>query len=128
LDAELELAFQPNFGPAEGYYRQPILLPAEHQRPGILEYVQISGVSARPASPYTFSIDAAIKLIERKLPGRDIILETRESMADGAVRRTSDATIGEAYYSPEKPTHAYGNTPALSLIASLLRAIAQGET
>ena len=69
IDALIALAWQE---PNEHYkqpLRYPILLPPENQRPGILERVEISGVSVYSAPKVTGSLDAIVSLIERKLPG-----------------------------------------------------------
>lgn len=72
---------------------------------------------------YTRSLDAALALVERKMPGRDIDLEIRETMTDGKVLRITDATIyAQAYSDDRRDFKAYGSSPALALIAALLRA------
>ena len=72
---------------------------------------------------YTGSLDSALSLVERKLPGRDIVLEIKELMTDGVVRRITDATIGAPYYSDEKATSGYGSNPPLALLIALLKAL-----
>lgn len=71
---------------------------------------------------YTASLDAALSLVERVLPGRDITLETSEQMMDGQVHRVCDATIGAMPYSDGKATFAYGLSPALALCLALIKA------
>lgn len=80
------------------------------------------------APRYTASLDAALALVEAKLPGRDIDLEIRETMADGVVLRVTDAAIYPLAYSDDQRSFkAYGNTPALALLAALLAAL-DGDT
>lgn len=65
---------------------------------------------------------AALALVERVLPGRDIDLELREGMQDGQVYRFTDATIyAQAYSDDKRDFKAFGNSPALALLSALLR-------
>lgn len=75
---------------------------------------------------FTASLDAALALVERVLPGRDIDLELREGMQDGQVHRFTDATIyAQAYSDDKRDFKAFGNSPALALLTALLRAKAK---
>lgn len=115
IDAEIALTFQI---PNEHYnapLRRPVLLPPQHHRPGLLEYVEISGVSARPAPEYTASVDAALALAGRFYPGAEIMLRR------GASGKWTALVVGNN-------TAIKLPTPALALLAALLRAkIAETE-
>lgn len=80
------------------------------------------------AAPITASIDAAVALVEKMLPGRDVNLEIGNVGAD----RVTDAYISGAdgyFEEPKTPdAHGYGITPALALCAALLRALAAKDT
>lgn len=115
IDAEIALTFQI---PNEHYnapLRRPVLSPPQHHRPGLLEYVEISGVSARPAPEYTASVDAALALVGRVMPGWELLISDEGDEPDKWV-----ASMG--------PRHTFtsyegvGPTPALALLAALLRA------
>lgn len=69
---------------------------------------------------YTASLDAALALVERKLPGWTWRLDSPDSASEPAFARLSG---------PEWRSGAgWAKTPALALLAALLRAlIAQGE-
>lgn len=68
----------------------------------------------------TGSIDAALALVERVLPGRDIDLELRETMIHGAVLRVTDAIIYPLRESGGGAVRGYGNSPPLAIILALL--------
>jgi len=76
---------------------------------------------------YTASIDAAVGLVERMLPGRDVNLEIGNVGPD----RVTDAYISGAdgyFEEPKTPdAHGYGLTPALALCAALIRALIEQE-
>jgi len=77
--------------------------------------------------PLTASIDAAVGLVEKMLPGRDVNLEIGNVGPD----RVTDAYISGAdgyFEEPKTPdAHGYGLTPALALCAALLRALIASE-
>lgn len=125
LDADLHLAF--GQAPNEHYnrpWRHPILLSEEHRRPGLLEYVEISGVSARPAPIYTASIDAALALMERCLPGLVLVMRR---LANG-LWQVDEAWI---YNGPHDATDFdVDSSPrpgALAILLALLRALQSQE-
>jgi len=117
IDADILLALdqQPNEHYKEPW-RRPILLSREQQRPGLLEYVEISGVSARAAPAYTASLDAALSLVERKLPG------VHWSVSNAAVKPRANVWMPQ----PTRPImgpYSSGATPALAVCLALLRAL-----
>jgi len=71
---------------------------------------------------------AAVGLVEKMLPGRDVNLEIGKVGPD----RVTDAYISGAdgyFEEPKTPdAHGYGLTPALALCAALLRALIEQET
>lgn len=91
-------------------------------------HAQLLGIANKSELPHlTASIDASLALVEAKLPGRDIDLEIRETMADGKVLRVTDATIyPPAYSEGEQYFTAYGSSPALALLSALLAAVDEG--
>jgi hypothetical protein len=122
IDADLCLRWQT---PNEHYrepLRRPILMAREHQRPGLLENVEISGVSAYSAPQYTASLDAALSLVERVLPGWDWSVHSHRHTepshwdAWAGVRAPPKGIVSGILY------EANGYTPALALLAALLKA------
>ena len=114
IDADMHvLLFQK---PNEHYirpFRYPILLAQEHQWPGILEYVDISGVSAVAAEKFTASVDASAMLCDRVLRGWfwDV------------------TSTGQAWVQSEDSTHhwsAEAKTPACALCLATVRALIAG--
>ena len=68
-----------------------------------------NSVRAIEATPVTFSLDAALDLAERLLPGWDFVI----ARANGGL--TIHAQLGST-------EHHFGNTPALALCIAILRA------
>lgn len=115
LDADIQLLLGQE--PNEHYkhpWRRPILLAEEHRWPGVLEYVEISGVSARAAPHFTSSLDAALSLCERALPGTEWEISTLYGVTAATVG-LNDAVNGQ--------TRATAATPALALCLATLRAL-----
>lgn len=121
LDADIHLVFQsPSASTEAGRWRKPILLEREHQRPGILEYVKISGVSARPAPTFTASLDAVIAMAERVLPGMHWRIEKTCEYPGLAFRAHKYTGWCGDYGSPKREE---GATPALALLAATIQAV-----
>jgi hypothetical protein len=125
MDARIHVALcQP--GPADGDDARRFRMPArnmdyEDVERGHYWYVQRSGKSLHRAPYYTASLDAAIALVEAKLPGW------------GWSVGHSDGYLPEGtLYAKEGPrfgvSHSKAETPALALLSALLRAlIAKGD-
>lgn len=89
--------------------------------------------------PYTASLDAAVKLVEEKLPGYRWNVQTYPSLQallgdKDAQWLRPNAAIGKPLkdesfpFNYEKSGVASAATPALALLSALLSAIKQGET
>lgn len=86
-------------------------------RPGVVECEDCGHESTAawvPVPAYTASLDAALALVDRVLPGWDWVREYGGRMI--VFNPASDDTYG-----------AKGSVPALALLAAMLRALADGE-
>ena len=126
IDVEVCLLWQ---APNEHYrepWRRPILLAREHQFPGTLEYVEISGVSARSAPKVTESIDAVLSLAERVLPGwcPHVGQNVHHKHWNGALQR-----VDEVNQDIISITATHLASPALALLLAILKAkLSEQET
>jgi hypothetical protein len=95
-----------------------VLEKDEHCAPGTFWLYQFSGASMRTAPLYTASLDAAIALVERMLPGWDRKHKfiNREHQAE----LTSDPDEDWEYTS-------YGPNDAMALLISMFRALQAQE-
>lgn len=82
--------------------------------------VWLEGARDWQVKPYTASLDAALALVERKLPGWTWRLDSPDTPSEPAFARLSG---------PERRSGVgWAKTPALALLAALLRALIAQET